>query len=315
MTATETVSAEDVVLMQGLAQRVMARRLELINADASYGELAWNWGKGHANDGYAWRRELWFNGDELDAWAWVQLPRQVTRSDGSVGDVTDAYLMYLVHPDRPDLIDEVIDWCESIAGHVDRLVLPCEPDRVARERWAGRGYQTDPDSAGDEGEWTQMNERELDHIEQPELAEGYRFRTADEAGAKAATQAHLDAWAPSTYSLEAYLGVRSAPGYRGDLHVLVEAPDGTMAASAITWLDEVNNIAEFEPVGTHPEHRRRGLARALLLHGMQLAKAAGATRMMVASEGGPTEVRARELYYSLGFKEISRDAPMVKSAN
>jgi hypothetical protein len=34
----------------------------------------------------------------------------VRRSDGSVKDVTGAYLAYQVHPDHAGLVDEVIDW-------------------------------------------------------------------------------------------------------------------------------------------------------------------------------------------------------------
>jgi ribosomal protein S18 acetylase RimI-like enzyme len=52
----------------------------------------------------------------------------------------------------------------------------------------------------------------------------------------------------------------------------VEAPGGTTAASTIMWLDEANKTAEFEPVGTHPDYRRQGLARALMLHGMHRAR-------------------------------------------
>ena len=56
---------------------------------------------------------------------------------------------------------------------------------------------------------------------------------------------------------EGYEGVRRTTAYREDLHVLVETPDGTMAASTIMWLDEANKTAEFEPVGTHPEAKVR----------------------------------------------------------
>ncbi|MGC4940800.1 hypothetical protein [Kribbella sp. DT2] len=45
---TKLLSAADIPVMQGLAQRVTAVRPELISAGASYGELAWIWGKGHA---------------------------------------------------------------------------------------------------------------------------------------------------------------------------------------------------------------------------------------------------------------------------
>ena len=40
----ELVTAADVELMQGLAQRVTAPRLDLVNSEATFGELAWNWG-------------------------------------------------------------------------------------------------------------------------------------------------------------------------------------------------------------------------------------------------------------------------------
>nr|MDQ3579721.1 GNAT family N-acetyltransferase [Actinomycetota bacterium] len=109
MTNVELVTAADVRLMQGLAQRVTAIRPELVNSDASFGELAWIWGKGHAADGASWPRRLWFSGADLVAWSWTCLPRQVRRSDGSVKDVTGAYLAYQVHPDHAGLVDEVID--------------------------------------------------------------------------------------------------------------------------------------------------------------------------------------------------------------
>ena len=64
-----------------------------------------------------------------------------------------------------------------------------------------------------------------------------------------------------------------------------------MAASAIMGLDEANQAGEFEPVGTHPGYRRLGLGRAMLLHGMQQARAAGATRMTVASRVRPGSPR------------------------
>ncbi|PSL51942.1 ribosomal protein S18 acetylase RimI-like enzyme [Saccharothrix carnea] len=314
MSNLDQLTAADVQLMQGLAQRVTALRPDLVNSDASFGELAWNWGKGHAADGASWRRRLWFVDGELVAWGWAQLPRRVRRSDGSVKDVTGAYLAYQVHPGHAGLVDEVIDWYDATAGDVERTVLPGAADRVALERWAAHGYETDPGALGDDGSWTQLNERDLGDVAEPVLPDGFRFRTADEVGPEAAVRAHVDAWSPSTYTAESYEGVRRAAGYRGDLHVLVEAPDGTMASSTIMWLDGANRTVEFEPVGTHPAYRRRGVARAMLLHGMRLARAAGATHATVACLGAPGHPQARDLYYGVGFRELSRDAPMIKPA-
>ncbi|QKW07036.1 GNAT family N-acetyltransferase [Streptomyces sp. NA04227] len=346
MDDSELVTAADIRLMQGLAQRVTAVGPELVNADATCGELAWNWGKGHARYGDGWPRRLWFAADELVAWGWAQLPHRVRRNDGSVRDVTGANLVYQVHPAHRALVDEVIDWYDAVAAGAERTVVASLADEFALERWAAHGYETDPASLGDKGFWTQLNLRELGddysrshnhshnhnkahdlgggsdphnpagqgELERPVLPHGFRFRTAEEVGPRAVVQAHVDAWAPSSYSAESYEGVRTTSPYRADLHVLVEAPGGTMATSTIMWLDEVNRTAQFEPVGTHPDYRRLGLARAMLLHGMHLARAAGARRMTVVCLGAPGHPAARGLYYSVGFREISRDAALIKAA-
>jgi GNAT superfamily N-acetyltransferase len=315
MTNLEPVTAADVQLMQGLAQRVTAVRPDQISADASYGELAWVWGKGHAGDGASWTRRLWFSGEELVAWAWAYLPRQVQRSDGSVKTVTGANLAYQIHPDHVELVDELIDWYDTTAAGLERTVSPTNAEEFALQRWAAHGYKPDQVALADDGSWTQLNKRDLADVEEPVLPNGFRFRTAEEAGPEAAVQAHLDAWYPSKYTAEGYQGVRQTAAYRSDLHLLVEAPDGTMASSTIMWLDQVNKTAEFEPVGTHPEYRRLGLARAMLLHGMHLARAAGATHMTVACAGTPGRPGPRGLYYGVGFRELSRDVPLIKAAD
>ncbi|WP_020658625.1 GNAT family N-acetyltransferase [Amycolatopsis benzoatilytica] len=314
MTNDDLLTAADVQLMQVLAQRVTAERPELINSDASYGELAWNWGRAHAGQGASWRRRLWFAGPDLVAWGWAQLPRSVRRSDGSVKDITGAYLALQVHHDHAALVDEVIEWFDGVADGLERTVLPGAADEFGLRRWTAHGYSPDPEGLGDNGFWTMLNERDLVSVETPALPDGYRFRTADEAGPDAAVQAHLAAWGVVAYSRESYEGLRATPPYRGDLHILVEAPDGTMAASTIMWLDEVNKTVEFEPVGTHPDHRRLGLGRAMLLHGMGRARAAGATHATVACLGAPGDPRAKGLYHGLGFREICRDLPMIKHA-
>ncbi|MEU5263136.1 GNAT family N-acetyltransferase [Amycolatopsis sp. NPDC021455] len=298
----ELPTAADVRLMQGLAQRVTATRPDLVNSDASFGELAWNWGRTRGGG----ERRLWFSGGELVAWGWAQLPRRLQLNDGSTKDIAHAYLAYQVDPGHAGLLDEVIGWYDTTAAGLRRTVLPGAADSFALRRWAAHGYEPDAPDA-----WSQLNERDLTDVEKPSLPAGFSFRTAAEVSPEAVVQAHVDAWAPTSYTLSSYEGLRRAPGYRGDLHVLVEAPDGTMACSAIMWLDELNETVEFEPVGTHPGYRRRGLARAMLLHGLHLARAAGARHATVACMGAPAP--ARELYYGVGFRELSRDAPLVKT--
>jgi GNAT superfamily N-acetyltransferase len=311
----ELVAAADVLLMQGLAQKVTSTRPELVNADATFGELAWIWGHGRTAYRETWRRRLWFDDGELVAWGWAYLPHLVRRSDGSETPVTGTNQTYQVDPERPELLDEVIDWFDAVVPPgSDQTVLAGAADEFALVRWASHGYETDPGSLGDSGIWTQLNRRDLDTLQTPSLPEGFRFRTAQEAGPEAAAQAHIDAWHPSTFSLSAMQDTCETATYRSDLHVLVQAPDGTMVASAIMWLDEVNRTAEFEPVGTHRDYRRQGIASALLQHGMLLAREAGAREMTVACLGAPGYPKAKGLYYGVGFREFTRDAPLIKRA-
>ena len=310
----DDLAAGDVRLMQGLAEKVTAVRPDLVVEGATLGELAWVWGKGHAALGETWRRRLWFDGDDLVAWGWAQLPYQVPRSDGSVSGSRGAYLAWQVHPERAELLDEIVEWFDGQAPGADHFVTPTQADAAAITRLTAHGYVLDEKNAGDDGDWHQVNRRDLAGVEEPVLPGGFRFRNADQVGPEAAVRAHVDAWHPSTFTARAFEGVRATWPYRGDLHVLVEAPDGTMASNAIMWLDEANRTAEFEPVGTHPGYRKRGLGRALLLHGMRLAREAGADEMTVACLGAPAHQAARRLYYSVGFAPFTRDAPHVRRA-
>ncbi|MFD8261770.1 GNAT family N-acetyltransferase [Streptomyces griseoluteus] len=213
------------------------------------------------------------------------------------------------------MVDEVIDWYDAVAAGLQRTALPTTADEYAVTRWAAHGYEPDTQALGDTGDWAQLDQRDLTDVEHPVLPPGFRVHTAEKAGPRAAVRAHLDAWSLSPYTARSYEGVRRTAAHRADLHVLVEAPDGTMAASTIMWLDHRNKTAEFEPVGIHPANRRLGLARTMMLHGMRLARAAGATHATVVCLGAPSHPKAGGLYYGLGFRELSRDAPLIKSAN
>jgi hypothetical protein len=81
----DLLTAEDVQLMQGLAQRVTAVGPDLVNSDATFGELAWIWGQAHYRDGGTWPRRLWFSGGELVAWGCAADQACVTqpRPDGN----------------------------------------------------------------------------------------------------------------------------------------------------------------------------------------------------------------------------------------
>jgi mycothiol synthase len=92
-----------------------------------------------------------------------------------------------------------------------------------------------------------------------------------------------------------YLNIQAAPLYRRDLDLVAIAPSGEVAAFTTIWYDEATFYGEFEPVGTVPEHQRRGLARGLMYEGMRRLQRSGATQCMVT--GG--SVHANGLYQAV----------------
>jgi ribosomal protein S18 acetylase RimI-like enzyme len=132
------------------------------------------------------------------------------------------------------------------------------------------------------------------------LPAGYRLRHLagpDEIPARAAI--HRAAFPSSTMTAEQYTRLTTLPTYRFEDDLVVEAPDRSLAAFAIAWWDPVAGVGEFEPVGTHPDHRRLGLARTLLGHGLGRYREREARMVQVyaLSDNLPAEA----LYPAAGF--------------
>ena len=50
--------------------------------------------------------------------------------------------------------------------------------------------------------------------------------------------------------------------------IVAVAPSGEFAAFCTVWFDDVTRTGAFEPVGTAPAHRRRGLGKAVMCEGV-----------------------------------------------
>lgn len=157
----ERLGPADLRLMQGLAQEVTALCPELINGDASVGELAWVWAKDFDALGSFCRHRLWFVEKRLAAWGWAYLPHRVARSDGQVCEVKSASLIWQTHPDRSELLAEILDWYDGVAGGVDRSMTVQSGDVKAQAIVAAHGYAFDAETGSDSGSWHQFNAREL----------------------------------------------------------------------------------------------------------------------------------------------------------
>jgi ribosomal protein S18 acetylase RimI-like enzyme len=134
----------------------------------------------------------------------------------------------------------------------------------------------------------------------PTLPTGYRIRgLTGPAEIEARVAVHRAAFPTSRLTAARYERLLDMPHYRLEDDLVVEASDGSFAAFALTWWDPIGRVGEFEPLGTHPDHRRRGLARALLTAGIERSVARGARAIEVFSDAA--DAPAEALYPAAGF--------------
>ena len=74
--------------------------------------------------------------------------------------------------------------------------------------------------------------------------------------------------------------------------------------------DEVNRHAAFEPVCTHPNHQRHGIARTLMVEGLLRLHSLGAADVIVDTGD---MIPANRLYDSIGFSETQRGSVWCKA--
>jgi ribosomal protein S18 acetylase RimI-like enzyme len=188
-----------------------------------------------------------------------------------------------------------------------------DDDRQLLAALAARGYEPS-------GTYGHELVRELvDEPSAPRLPTGFSMRWLEPELDDAYVELHRAAWstrAPSDYDRQMHASVTSMPDFERELVPIVAAPDGTLAAYCIAWLDPRTQTVEIEPLGTHPEYRRLGLGRAIVQEVLRRSAARGAKSVMVW--GAHQNLVAHHLYESSGllsrrvlreYKRTLSDAP------
>ncbi len=105
---------------------------------------------------------------------------------------------------------------------------------------------------------------------------------------------------PFVRYLDRYQRFRNSLVYDPQLDLMVLSPDGRAASFCICWVDPLNQVGEFEPVGTHPDFQRQGLGRAVMLAGLQRMRDRGMRQAIVST--GSQNTPAIKLYEAIGFR-------------
>jgi len=207
---------------------------------------------------------------------------------------------------------EALAWAQERIAHLRRHDPRTWGGRLvcgARQDDAGRIAFLQQHGFRYRGEFAETNMLRFlgEPIPKAALPTGWRVRALAGAGEipnRAA--AHREVWQPWTVGNvgdDDYASFMRLPGYHRELDVVAVAPDGAIAAYVNGWLDPVNLIGDFGPVGARPAYRRQGLTRAVLAEGLRRMRSAGMDRVCVST--GMSNTPALRLYESVGFRPVN----------
>jgi ribosomal protein S18 acetylase RimI-like enzyme len=306
LTSRDYAGANDLRAMESIVSAAWASPARPL-VHCTIGDLEWWLAGGGPDVDWSSRIRIWWLGGDPVGWGWISPPLS---------------LDWFVRPgltaeEEAAIRDEILAWHVERAGAAGSGPPAGEPstpgegatDRVLLNVWAADGW---PESALlPERGWAPTDVvltqyiQSLDfELDRPRVPDGYVLRSLrGPEDIPARVEVHRAAFAPSRMTVGKYAIATRQDHYSFDFDIVLEAVDGSFAAAATCWADPVGSIGEFEPVGTHPDHQRRGLGRVIMRHGLRLMRASGLRDALVFSlrSNAPSEA----LYRSAGFHEVA----------
>ncbi len=231
---------------------------------------------------YMHRCRIWREGEKIVALVFMENP------------VTDAY--FSLRPGYEELAEEMIAYARDHMPNMD-----------GKQRLVLFGGQTALLSAAEKAGYTKAFEymdcvydfgKPLDY----QLPEGYRFADIPLDPAKCSECCwkgfdHEAEEGPWDGDYEHAFQLMAAPHATFEHALAIENEAGEYVCYAGMWWTPENNLAYMEPLCTVPEHRRKGLAAAILSELYRRMKPLGATHM--TGGGNP-------FYQKIGYEPVVR---------
>ncbi len=154
------------------------------------------------------------------------------------------------------LATAIADWADSIQGDEPLEIGGPWVPAVWRQVFAERGFEATTDA------WAQLwNPLGFAAIVDVPGVE----TTSDDRSIAARVAVQKAAFVNSTFTVEKWHAMASGPSFRRELDLLARNDAGEPVAAVTAWLAGVGKCGMLEPMGTHPEHRRQGHGRRVVL--------------------------------------------------
>ena len=281
-------TAQDKHLMAALASQSSAHNLHVI--DLPYRFCSWAFD--HQDN-----IRLWFDDRQrLLAWAAFQTPFWS--------------IDYACHADYEALLHrEILPWADQHARSV--IATPYGHPAWFINVFSGQLERTqDLEEAGfkclsDAGEdsWRKVLLRRSSPIPVEIHAPPPGFTARPLAGineVQSYVELHQSVFGTKNMTVEWRARTLQHPAYRPELDIVVEDPQGRLAAFCICWFDESSLSGQVEPLGSHEDFQGLGLGRLALTTGLRRLQALGAQHIYVETDSYRNP--ALRLYASLGFE-------------
>jgi ribosomal protein S18 acetylase RimI-like enzyme len=203
------------------------------------------------------------------------------------------------HPDHLDLIPTMLDFAKNHLAHpeTNELYIYTDPeDGILVNKLIEGGFTPNSERTANESIFDLTRQALPDS---PSLPKGFRLQSMAEDNDLAkrceAFGRGFNHPEPLEWpSLKSYELLQTMPDYLPEQDIVVVSPDGQFVAFCLIWRDQPNKLASLEPVGTHPDFRRLGLAREAIYEAMRRVRDMGIETVIVGSD--------QTFYQKIGFK-------------
>jgi ribosomal protein S18 acetylase RimI-like enzyme len=210
-----------------------------------------------------------------------------------------------IHPHYRDLEKEIVLWLEKQRRKIknnktSKLELRFYVDEVDEKRkalLAELGYE----DSGVEG---CNRTRPIDRpVPKHQLPDGFTIRSVDVEKDYVQYKRVLDAVFPHCSQMTKRRAkiYSTASFYNSDLDLVAVDRHGNFVAFCTVRIDPVSKMAELEPVGTHPNCRKLGLAKSVVCEGLLRLQKYHPSSMCIL--GAAVSKAANSFYESVGFTE------------